>query len=78
MSDESTQVNTICPVCGQPVQMDMPPITPDPQFPGHQAPEVTPRIFRVCSSACALMTEHDPERYRVAAESNAVARPAAP
>ncbi len=78
MSDESTQMNTICPVCGHPVQMDMPPITADPQFPGHHAQEGTPRIYRVCSPACALMTKNDPERYRVAAESNAVARPAAP
>ncbi len=75
MSHDLEAANTICPVCGRPVASDMPPITADPGYPGHQAPDVTQHGFRVCTPECAHLTARDPERYRIAAQANAVAAP---
>ncbi len=70
----SDPTNTICPVCGAPVSLDMPPITSDPGY-SHQHPIERQRLFRVCSPACATKTAGDPVRFRVAAETNTVANP---
>ena len=74
MDIASDPTNTICPVCGAPVALDMPPITADPGY-SHQHPIDRQRLFRVCSPACAAKTAEDPERFRVAAETNTVASP---
>jgi hypothetical protein len=69
MTDAAT-TNTICPVCGLPIAGDMPPVSVDPQYRGHQHVEDDPGLFRVCCAACARMAALDPKRYRIAAQSN--------
>jgi hypothetical protein len=61
-ADESSTLNTVCPVCGAAIDAEVPPV--------NLSDEVHPRILRVCSSDCADLALMDSERYLAAAAEN--------
>ena len=72
MTVESTW-NTICPVCGSPIRAEMPLVELAPVSDGHQHQDHAHLSIRLCSQACAQIAEKSPQKYQVAAASNAVA-----
>ena len=68
--NDAIERNSICPVCGKPVSIDLAPIE---YYTGAQGSGVVARLFRVCSPECGQVTARDPQRYHAAAEVDAVA-----
>ena len=65
--------NTICPVCGSHVPPDVPLIELAFVSDGHQHRHEERPGLRMCSTACAVLAEKSPAKYRAAAAANGVA-----
>jgi len=59
-------MNSICPVCGGPVTLDMPPLSFHPEN-EHSHSTQDEGTFRVCSDPCAHQAQSLPQRYHAAA-----------
>jgi hypothetical protein len=66
-------MNTVCPVCGDPIADERPPVDFAPQYQQHQQEDRPQLSFRVCCDQCAQRAAADAQRYRTAAEANALA-----
>lgn len=72
MKDEDIW-NSICPVCGSPIQPEMPLVDLAHVSEGHHQQDHVQQGFRLCSKECAELAEKSPGKYRVAAAANSVA-----
>ena len=70
-------MNSICPVCGELVQGDMPPLSFHPENEGTHSTN-DEGTFRVCSLPCAIQARIDPMRYHAAACTNIRSTPTLP
>jgi hypothetical protein len=77
MSDEDVW-NTICPVCGSPIDPKMALIDVAHASEGHQHQDQPQRGMRLCSKKCAEIAGRVPEKYRLAATANKIADDALP
>lgn len=70
--NEANIWNSRCPVCGSPIDDDMPLVEFAHVSEGHHHQDEGERGIRLCSQDCAVIAEKSPEKYRVAAAANKV------
>ncbi len=62
---EATTLNTVCPVCGSPIDPELPPV--------NLSDDSHPRVLRVCGVGCGEIVVSDVERYLIAARQSRAA-----